>query len=208
MSQQTSQQYSTEPLLKPQYHGGILSRPSVWAILLHSQIRWYTVSSIFPHILHSDDTSWFSVIIIIIFIIIRGREFRDGLDLRYDWPITDILSTCFCGESFTIDHAMIFMKGGFIIQRHNDLWDLEAKLLNMVWKGVVTEPVLQDVKGEQLTQESNKVQDARLDTHAHGFWEPQQLAFFDVRVCHLNAESYRDLKPQQIYHLHESEKNC
>ena len=122
--------------------------------------------------------------------------------------LTDIPSTCLCGKPFTIDHAMICMRGGFIIQKHNELRDLEAELLNMVCKDVALEPVLQDVKGEQLTQESNKVQDARLDTHAHGFWEPQQLAFFDVRVCHLNAESYRDLKTQQIYHLHESEKNC
>ena len=29
---------------------------------------------------------------------------------------------------------------------------------------------------------------------------------FDVRVCHPNAESYRDLEPQQIYRLYENEK--
>ena len=98
------------------------------------------------------------------------------------------------------------MRGGFVIQRHNELRDLEAELLNMVCKDVVTEPVLQDVKGEQLTRGSNKAQDARLDIHARGFWEPQRSAFFDVRVCHPNAESYRDLEPQQIYRLHENEK--
>ena len=68
----------------------------------------------------------------------------------------------------------------------------------MVCKDVATEPVLQDVEGKLLTQGSNKVQDARLDIHASGFWKLQRLAFFDVRVCHLNAESYRDLKLQQI----------
>ena len=46
---------------------------------------------------------------------------------------------------------------------------------------------------------SNRAQDAR-------FWEHQRSAFFDVRVCHPNAESYRDLEPQQIYRLHETEK--
>ena len=71
--------------------------------------------------------------------------------MGYDWPIADISSTCPCGEPFTIDHAMICMRGGFVIQRHNKLWDLEAELLNMVCKDVVTEPVLQDVEGEQLT---------------------------------------------------------
>ena len=57
-----------------------------------------------------------------------------------------------------------------------------------------------------MTRGSNKGQDARLDIHARGFWEPQRAAFFDVMVCHPNAESYRDLKPQQIYRLHENEK--
>ena len=101
---------------------------------------------------------------------------------------------------------MTCMRGGFVIQRHNELQDLEAELLNMVCKDVVTEPVIQDVEGEQLTRESNKAQDARLDIHARGFWEPQRSAFFYVRVCHPNAESYRDLEPQQIYRQHENEK--
>ena len=65
------------------------------------------------------------------------------------------------------------MRGGFVIQRHNKLQDLEAEVLNMVCKDLVTEPVLQDVEGEQLTRGSNKDEDARLDIHACGFWEPQ-----------------------------------
>ena len=101
---------------------------------------------------------------------LNKREFRDGLSLRYDWPTTDIPSTCLCGELFTIDHAMICMRG--VIKRHNELRDLEAELLSMVCKDVVTELVLQDVEGEQLTRGSNKAQDARLDIHAPGFWEP------------------------------------
>ena len=31
-------------------------------------------------------------------------------------------------------------------------------------------------------------------------------AFFDVRVCHPNADSYRELSPKQIFQLHENEK--
>ena len=102
----------------------------------------------------------------------------------YDWLITNIPSTCLCGEPFTIDHAMICITDGFVIQRPNKLRDLEAELLNMICKDVVTEPVLQDVDGEQLTRGLNKVLDAKLDIHVHGFWEPQRSAFFDVRVCH------------------------
>ena len=43
----------------------------------------------------------------------------------------------------------------------------------MVCKDLATEPVLQDVEGEQLTRRSKKALDARLDVHARDFWEPQ-----------------------------------
>ena len=66
--------------------------------------------------------------------------------------------------------------------------------------------VLQDISGEHLNRGSNKAQDARLHIHAHGFWERHGSAFFDVTVCHPNAVSYGDLKPQQIYHNHENKK--
>ena len=71
------------------------------------------------------------------------------LSLRYGWPITVIPSTCPCGEPFTINHAMICMRDGFVIQRHNELRDLEAELLKVVCKDVVTELVLQDVEGRR-----------------------------------------------------------
>ena len=58
---------------------------------------------------------------------------------------------------------------------------------------VETERVLQDISGEQLSRWSYKAQDARLDIHVLGFWERHRSAFFDVRVFHPNAESYKDL---------------
>ena len=100
---------------------------------------------------------------------LNKREFRDAVKLRYDWPFDDIPSVCVCGETFTVDHAMICKRGGFVIQRHNELRDLEADLLNMVCSDVEVEPVLQDISGEQLNRGSNKAQDARLDIHARGF---------------------------------------
>ena len=39
-----------------------------------------------------------------------------------------------------------------------------------------------------------------------GFWERQRAAFFNIRVCHPNADSYRDLSPKQIYRIHENQK--
>ena len=45
-----------------------------------------------------------------------------------------------------------------------------------------------------------------LDIRVRGFWERQRSAFFDVRVCHPNADSYCEQKPEQIYKQHENEK--
>ena len=113
---------------------------------------------------------------------------------------------CACGVQFSVDHAMVCQRGGFIIQRHNELRDLEAEMLRMVCNDVKVEPVLQEVTGETLNHGANKAPDARLDIHARGFWERQRSAFFDVRVCHPNADSYRDLTPKQIYKKHENDK--
>ena len=100
---------------------------------------------------------------------------------------------------------MVFQRGGFIIQRHNELRDLEAGML--CCNDVEEEPVLQKVTGETINHGANKAPDARLDIHARGFWERQRSAFFDVRVCHPNADSYRDLTPKQIYKKHEKKKS-
>ena len=98
---------------------------------------------------------------------------------------------------------MICKRGGFAIQRHNELRDLEAGLLSSVCNDVEVEPALQDINGKQLNRRANITRDARLDIHARGFWEHQRSAFFDARVCHPNA---RDLEPQQIHIIHENEK--
>ena len=79
-------------------------------------------------------------------------------------------------------------------------------MLRIVCNDVELEPVLQEVTGETLNHGANKAPDARLDIHARGFWERQRSAFFDVRVCHPNADSYSDLNPKQIYKKHENEK--
>ena len=114
--------------------------------------------------------------------------------------------TCAWGVQFSVDHAMVCQRGGFVIQGHNELRDLEAEMLRMVCNDVEVEPVLQEATGETLNHGANKAPDARLDIHARGFWERQRSAFFDVRVCHPNADSYRDLTPKQIYKKHENEK--
>ena len=105
---------------------------------------------------------------------------------------------------------MVCQRGGFVIQRHNELCDLEAEMLTVVCNDVEVEPVLQEITGETLNHGANKAPDARLDIHARGFWERKRSAFFVIRVCRPNADSYRDLTqdltPKQIYKKHENEK--
>ena len=101
---------------------------------------------------------------------------------------------------------MLCQRGGFLIQRHDELRGSEAETPRMVCNDVEVEPVLQEVTGETLNHGANKAPDARLDIHARGFWERQRSAFFDVKVCHPNADSCKDLTPKQIYKMHESEK--
>ena len=41
-----------------------------------------------------------------------------------------------CCVQFGVDHAMMCQPGGFIIQRHSELRDLEAEMLRMVCNDV------------------------------------------------------------------------
>ena len=61
---------------------------------------------------------------------------------------------------------MICKRGAFIIQRHNELRDLDAQMLNLVCHDVETEPVLPEITGDSLATEANTAPDARLDIHA------------------------------------------
>ena len=106
-------------------------------------------------------------------------------------------------EVFTVDHSLICKLRGFVIQRHNELRDLEAELLSTVCSDVETEPVLLDISGEQLSRGSNKAQDVRLDIHARVFWEEQRSAFFDVRACHpLPVCTQGEFSTLSMQHLH------
>ena len=83
---------------------------------------------------------------------------------------------CACGVQFSMDHARVCQRGGFIIQRHNELRELEAELLRMVCNDVEVEPVLQELTGETLNHGDNEAPDAPLDIHAQGFWTRQRSA--------------------------------
>ena len=80
-------------------------------------------------------------------------------------------TVCVCGDRFSIDHAMTCKRGSFIIQRHNELRDLEPDVLDLVCNDVETESALQEITGETLNNGANLACDAHLDIHARGFSE-------------------------------------
>ena len=102
---------------------------------------------------------------------------------------------------------MICRHGGLTFVRHNDLRDITAELLPKVCNDVAIEPPLQSLSGEVITpQSANQQDDARADIHAHGFWGRRQSAFFDIRVFHPNAQSYRNASIPSVYRCHEQQK--
>ena len=97
---------------------------------------------------------------------LNKKEFRDAIKLWYDWEITDTPMLCACGVQFSVDHAMVCQRSGFIIQRHNELHNLQVEMLRMVCNDVEIEPVFQEVAGETLNHGTNKAPHAHLDIHA------------------------------------------
>ena len=138
---------------------------------------------------------------------LNKQEFRDALHLRYGWQLQNVSSHCVCGATFDTNHAMICRHGGLTFLRHNELRDLTADWLSQVCHDVTTEPPLQPLSGETVTPATAiTTDDARADVHARGFWGARQSAFFDIRVFHPNAPSYRQTPISSIYRRHEQEK--
>ena len=96
-------------------------------------------------------------------------------------------------------------EGGYVHLRHNQVRDLEAKLLSEVCHDVVTEPVLLLLSGEQFRLASaNRADSARLDVSARGVWRPMDKVFLDVRIFHPTASSNGD--SNNPFEKHEGEK--
>ena len=138
---------------------------------------------------------------------LNKREFWDAIHLRYGWTLPNIPDHCVCGESFSPDHAMICRHGGLTFVRHNEIRDITAEWLDRVCHDVVVEPPLQPLTGENvIPATANRKDDARADIHACGFWGRRQSAFFDVRVFHPNARSYRNSNISAVYRRQEMMK--
>ena len=138
--------------------------------------------------------------------VLSKREFFDAISLRYRWNIKYLPAACACGKTFTIDHAISCIKGGFIHRRHNEIRDLFAKLFDEVCHDVSIEPTLVPLTGEVLPAGSNKADEARLDIAARGFWGRCEKAFFDVRIFNPYAKTHLNQSLDNVFNSNEREK--
>ena len=89
---------------------------------------------------------------------LKKGEFRDALNLRYEWQMKNVPHHCKCGKAFSTDHGMTCPYGGLSIARHNEI--ITAQWLTEVCTNVEKEPQLQSLSGE-LTHSTAHSQQAR-----------------------------------------------
>ena len=70
---------------------------------------------------------------------------------------------------------------------------------------VVIEPKLIPIANANMIN-GNTADGAHPDISARGVWHYTDKVFFDVRVTHPHAQSYRNKSLEQVYHEHEAQK--
>ena len=88
--------------------------------------------------------------------------------------------------------------------RHNALRDLNADLQREVCKDLVVEPRLLPLESEVV--DGTSADRAAPDISSRGVWSTFERTFFDVRVLHPNAPSYKNTSLSSLYNNHEREK--
>ena len=90
---------------------------------------------------------------------------------------------------------------------HNEIRDMSANLLREVCPYKCTGPGQQPLNSETFQlRTANTDNEVRVDIRAEGFWTLAQVAFFDIRVFHPSAPSYRKKELSAVYRLHEKAK--
>ena len=140
------------------------------------------------------------------FFLYKG-DFKDAMALRYGWLPQRLPKSCVCGQTFSVDHSLTCPCGGFPTLRHNEIRDITAELLSDVCHDVGVEPNLQPLSGESLQYvTTNREEGAHLDMVADCFWRNRKRAFFDIRVFHPFAPSYRKTPIATCYRAQERAK--
>jgi hypothetical protein len=140
--------------------------------------------------------------------VLHKGEFTDAVYIRYGWALLNLPSTCACGVSFDVQHALDCKLGGLRAIQHNEVRDVLAQCMREAGHTLVeVEPQLQELSGEVFEYKSaNKEADARSDIKCCGFWSNKRQAYFDVKVVSPFARSYAHLKPAQLFKMAERAK--
>ena len=88
--------------------------------------------------------------------------------------------------------------------RHNNLRDLNADMQKEVCRDVVVEPTLLPLDNEEI--QGTQGDRSAPDISSRGLWSTFERTFFDVRVFHPNAPSYRNTDLDKLYRNQELEK--
>ena len=79
------------------------------------------------------------------------RKFFDAVNLLYRWKLSRYLpSICPCRKVYTLDHAMLCPKVGFMFQRHDNMKETIAHLLQETCRDVQIESYLTPLSGKNL----------------------------------------------------------
>lgn len=118
---------------------------------------------------------------------LSATEFRDQLAIRYHHEPLGLPAECDgCGASFSLQHSLDCAKGGLVKKGHNDVRDHDARLADIAWGGATIEPILvpeDDIQGRRMLH---------ADWMVRGVWEANRVAFFDNRIIHADAPSYKN----------------
>ena len=127
---------------------------------------------------------------------LHKRAFFDALALRYGWLPQQFSVNCACGVAFSVEYALSCRKEGYPSIRHNEIYNLTARVLTEVCNDVLLEPPLQPLTGEKFPGASiNTSEGARLDISFNGFRDGKfEKTFVDVRVFNPHAPSICRLK--------------
>ena len=133
--------------------------------------------------------------------VLHKGDFVDSCYIRYGWELLNLPTSCACGATFDVQHALDCQLGGLRTIQHNEVRDVMAQFMREAGHTTVeVEPKLQELSGEVFDYLSaNKESEARSDIKCCGFWSNMRQAYFDVKVVSPFARSYCNLKPAQLF---------
>ena len=136
-------------------------------------------------------------------------EIRDGLALRYGWEPKNVPVKCPCGEPFTVAHSLHCGKGCYTHNRHDEIRDTFAKIMEDVCFDVEVEPNFQRLEGESFEYKSTCTEDeARLDIRANGLCDSRfSRTYFYIKIFNPLAKSCPKEVKKEAYKYHETLKN-